>query len=517
MVSRPQRLHKSGRISNSSKIYKMFLFLILPLTAILVPSASSEAYCPDGKLEKSITDDILDLINKQRSTLARGKLDDGTAAKYPKADAMNKLEWGCNLEEKAIQKLGIDCTRTTTPEPVTDKSGSTTKAALYHDGLDKLGVPPSSVVYQWLLEHKAAAQATDPGSTQVIRASGDTSFEHFADLMNEKTTKIGCAELICKNGRRPLLCLTNQPPIDNTGSGVIYTINATKACSGCKKNRPCNKETKLCEAPEQSTTEATTEAATTTTTTATTETTTKATTTATTETTTKATTKATTETTTTTAKATTTTEASYPGELPTGTNTRCPSNVGMTDELRMHFLDTQNYRRSILAKGQVQRPNGNYLPTGANIIKLDLNCSLENEAIKEVRECPTSKPRNPNTDMYGKNFDTFASSAVVPTYRDAIKKAVTNWWKVVRTGTNVPGMQVTFRLSHVNQPVESFTQIAWANTRYIGCAIAKCSSSYTVICLYDPKGNNVDEPIYMKGSPCAACPTTCDSALGLCV
>ncbi|CAJ0602185.1 unnamed protein product [Cylicocyclus nassatus] len=460
----------------------MFLFSILPLTAILVPSASSEAYCPDGgKLEKSYIDsNILNLINNKRSQLAKGKLEDGSgsspATKFPKAKAMNKVEWGCNLEETAIQKLGLDCTRSTKPEDVAGKAG------LYYVEPDDFGLPPSFAVATWLREHIAAPFTGLTGPpTEVKRPSSDTSFENFTNLMNENTTKIGCAELICKSGKRYLLCLTNKPPIANDGNGIVYRVNETKPCSGCKKNtRPCNKETKLCEAPEQSTTEATT--------------------------------KATTETTTKAAKATTTTEASYPGKLPTGTNTKCPNNVGMTDELRTQYVNTHNDKRSSLAKGgQVKRPSGNFLPSGANILKLKFECELENEAIQEVQQCPTSKTPH---DNYGKNFGT---SIVTSTYSDAVDKAVTNWWDVVRTETNGPGMQVTFRSNHVNQPVESYTQIAWANTNKIGCGIAKCSSSYTVICLYYPKGNIVDQPIYTKGIPCDACPTTCDSALGLCL
>ncbi|CAJ0602103.1 unnamed protein product [Cylicocyclus nassatus] len=471
----------------------MFLFSILPLTAILVPSASSEAYCSDGQLEKSVIDSILDPINKIRSVLAQGNLKDGKAPPaniFPQANAMNKLEWDCNLEKTAIRKL--DCDISTAPVV-------NNKAVLFYDDPDEFGLSPSCAVAAWLREHSAASFNGLTGApTEIKRPNNDGKFENFANLMNDKTTKIGCAH-ICESGKRPLLCLTNKPPIPKDGTGVIYTVNATKACSGCNKNtRPCNTETRLCEAPEQSTTESTTEATTKTTTE-----------------TAKATTKATTKTTTETAKATTTTtmKASYPGELPTGTNKDCPDNVGMTDELRTQYVNTQNDKRSSLAKGgQVKRPSGNILPSGANILKLSFKCELEKKAIEEVRECPTYKTSDNNS--YGKNFGT---SIVTSTYSDALDKAVTNWWNVVSTERNGPGMQVTFRSNHVNQPVESYTQIAWANTKYTGCAIAKCSSSYTVICLYEPKGNIVDQVLYMKGSPCAACPTTCDSALGLCV
>ncbi|VDK74503.1 unnamed protein product [Cylicostephanus goldi] len=141
---------------------------------------------------------------------------------------------------------------------------------------------------------------------------------------------------------------------------------------------------------------------------------------------------------------------------------------------------------------------------------------MEKEAIEEVRTCPTVKKAH---STYGKNFDTFSSSTAISSYKDAVEKAVTNWWKVVRTDNTGPGMQVTFRDHHVGKAVETYTQIAWANTKDLGCAIAKCQSSYTAICLYSPKGNIPNEVLYKTGGTCSACPsgTKCDSGLGLCV
>ncbi|CAJ0602104.1 unnamed protein product [Cylicocyclus nassatus] len=330
------------------------------------------------------------------------------------------------------------------------------------------------VIDQWYNQGLAADNLESLIDSEKSKVAYSDSFSatEFANLIRASTTEIGCARASGDCDDIYVLCFTNQPQLGN--GDTIYEVG-DGACSeaSCDSGR-CNTGTGLCEIAAETTTTAAKETA-------------------------------------------TTKPASYPGELPSGTNTKCSSNVGMTDELRMQFLDTQNYRRSILAKGgQVKRPSGNILPSGANIIKLNFNCTLEEEAIQEVRQCPTSKTPH---SKYGKNLNTFASSTVVSTYKDAVKMAVTNWWKVVRTESNGPGMQVTFRSNHVNQPVESYTQIAWANTKYIGCAIAKCSPSYTVICLYDPKGNIVDQVLYMKGSPCAACPTgtTCDSALGLCV
>ncbi|CAJ0602190.1 unnamed protein product [Cylicocyclus nassatus] len=196
----------------------------------------------------------------------------------------------------------------------------------------------------------------------------------------------------------------------------------------------------------------------------------------------------------------------YPGILPTGENTKCPKNVGMKDNLRTKFLDMHNYRRGLLAQGQVQKNTGNLLPTGANILKMEYDCTLEKKAIEEVRNCPTSKKG------YGKNFITVSINGL--TWLEGVNQVVTSWWKVVRQYPG-PGMEVTFRQNHVNQPIESFTQMGWATSKKLGCAIAKCSNHYTAICNYDPRGNYVEQVIYQKGSPCKACPTQCDGQGGV--
>ncbi|CAJ0602124.1 unnamed protein product [Cylicocyclus nassatus] len=435
MVSRPQRLHKNGRISNSSKIYKMFLFSILLVTAILVPSASSEAYCPDGQLEKSIIDSILDLINDKRSTLAKGKLDDGSspaAVKFPKAKAMNKLEWGCNLEEKAIQKLGLDCAISTAP-------AVNNKAVLFYADDDKFGLPPSFAVANWLKEHRAAAfTGLSAGATDVKRPA--TGFDNFANLMNEKTTKIGCAELICKNGKkRPLLCLTNKPLIAK--DEVIYTVDATKACSGCNKNtRPCNKETKLCEAPEQSTTESTTPS------------------------------------------------ASEP-------NTICPNNDGMNDALRNASLELHNQKRAELASGTTAMGSASTnMRQANNMPELVIDCDLEKAALEEAQKCEE------DDDKIGREFNKMMVPDAID-LAEAQKTALEEWWNEINSGPVIDQIQ---NLYYDHSLKQHFSKMATDKTKKVGCAAVKCDKGVRVVCRYEGILKN-GEKIYNMGPTCKKC------------
>ncbi|XP_071403652.1 peptidase inhibitor R3HDML [Centroberyx affinis] len=63
-----------------------------------------------------------------------------------------------------------------------------------------------------------------------------------------------------------------------------------------------------------------------------------------------------------------------------------------------------------------------------------------------------------------------------------------------------------------------YTQMVWASTNRVGCAIKKCSNMYVfgstwreatlLVCNYSIKGNWVGEAPYKTGKPCSACPSS---------
>ncbi|KAM3872135.1 peptidase inhibitor R3HDML [Diretmus argenteus] len=63
-----------------------------------------------------------------------------------------------------------------------------------------------------------------------------------------------------------------------------------------------------------------------------------------------------------------------------------------------------------------------------------------------------------------------------------------------------------------------YTQMVWASTNKMGCAIKKCSNMYVfgsiwreatlLVCNYSIKGNWVGEAPYRTGRPCSACPSS---------
>lgn len=76
--------------------------------------------------------------------------------------------------------------------------------------------------------------------------------------------------------------------------------------------------------------------------------------------------------------------------------------------------------------------------------------------------------------------------------------------------------------------VTHFTQVAWAETRYIGCGYThyklrndndpRLPFKKLYVCHYAPAGNVIRRSMYKRGVACSACPagTTCDASTGLC-
>ncbi|VDN19665.1 unnamed protein product [Cylicostephanus goldi] len=129
----------------------------------------------------------------------------------------------------------------------------------------------------------------------------------------------------------------------------------------------------------------------------------------------------------------------------------------MNDEIRFKFLDMHNYRRALLAKGNVAKRNGNFLPQSCDMQRMRYDCSLERKVINYASACPTSKSAESSRPDVGENFVRIPKEGLA-TFLAATQKAVTSWWKVIRTEEG-PGLQVYFRQKHVGTPIESFTQV----------------------------------------------------------
>ncbi|XGW10853.1 hypothetical protein V3C99_012395 [Haemonchus contortus] len=187
----------------------------------------------------------------------------------------------------------------------------------------------------------------------------------------------------------------------------------------------------------------------------------------------------------------------------------CPGTPYMDDRSRGVALDVHNYRRSQLAKGYVKNKKGRNLPQASNMIKLEYDCDLEKSGTDFVK-CKESLEGSPLLGVK-KNHLYFAKDRAGDR-RQAIRFAVKHWWSRVRKDGGI-GQEVTFKEGNAGRPISAFTKMAWATTEKVGCVARECPDHWSVVCLYNPGGNQVGSHIYERGSPCTACPKgfTCNA------
>ncbi|CAJ0601437.1 unnamed protein product [Cylicocyclus nassatus] len=197
------------------------------------------------------------------------------------------------------------------------------------------------------------------------------------------------------------------------------------------------------------------------------------------------------------------------------TNIMCPGSIGMTDELRLAYLDFHNSRRSLLASGQAEKNDGTKMPGAKNMLMLFYDCKLERSALQYAGQCPKIGSDPSSRGEQGENFYQLTETG--ENFLKAAQKSSRSWYSVV---TVYPGLGklAKYRANHVGTPITTFTQMVWAVTRRMGCSVVHCPPFFTSVCRYNPAGNVVGETVYDPGETCTACPseTTCRQTMGLC-
>lgn len=145
---------------------------------------------------------------------------------------------------------------------------------------------------------------------------------------------------------------------------------------------------------------------------------------------------------------------------------------------------------------------------GANMMKLKWSNTLAREALAWAKRCAFKHQMKSR----GENL---AYSTIQGSLHEHIKSAMDRWYAEKKLHS-----WSAFRCSSSCH----YTQIVWAKTKEVGCAMEKCAylqnsgarNAWYYVCFYHPRGN-WEKVVYMRGAPCSKCPKggTCDK--GLCV
>ncbi|KAM8800517.1 glioma pathogenesis-related protein 1 [Rhynchonycteris naso] len=124
------------------------------------------------------------------------------------------------------------------------------------------------------------------------------------------------------------------------------------------------------------------------------------------------------------------------------------------------------------------------------------NCRFEHN-----KELQHPHKLHPNFTSLGENIWTGSLSIF------SVSSAITNWYSEIQ--------HYDFKTRNCNHVCGHYTQVVWADTYKVGCAVQYCSAVSTgtatitnaahFICNYGPAGNYRGSWPYNKGSTCTAC------------
>ncbi|XP_048747935.2 GLIPR1-like protein 1 [Ostrea edulis] len=175
--------------------------------------------------------------------------------------------------------------------------------------------------------------------------------------------------------------------------------------------------------------------------------------------------------------------------------------VGALTQFEQQFLDAHNTKRRGVS------------PTATNMRELKWSAELASVAQNYANKCIWG--HNENKYEEAPSFERVGENIAWRSGQTAPLDVVTNWDNE-KNLFNYFSNSCTGDCSH-------YTQVVWAETEYVGCAVAHCSPlegvnwdpAYYYVCNYGERGNmNGDRP-YVNGSPCSQCPSgyTCNDKL----
>jgi len=128
------------------------------------------------------------------------------------------------------------------------------------------------------------------------------------------------------------------------------------------------------------------------------------------------------------------------------------------------------------------------LEGAANMKLMKWNSYLASEADKWARGCKWG--HTPGHRTYAQNL------AKTGEYRFDISEAAKYWYEEKE--------YYDFDSNSCTDVCGHYTQVVWANTGSVGCAIHRCPRFIYVVCNYSPRGNSGGRP-YVKGPACSKC------------
>lgn len=189
-------------------------------------------------------------------------------------------------------------------------------------------------------------------------------------------------------------------------------------------------------------------------------------------------------------------------QLNCGPGSACGKRVKTISIDRDNITNLHNYYRNKVATGNEKR---NRQPSAANMNAVTYNRELEYVAQCWANACTFAHDHCRRIRKYhyvGQNVAILYTTANNVDVKSVIAGLVKDWYDEV----------ADFRPAGVNYftagPEGHYTQMVWANTKEIGCAMTYYKrgwNHYLLVCNYGPGGNIIGRPVYEIGHPASRC------------
>ncbi|VDP18760.1 unnamed protein product [Heligmosomoides polygyrus] len=448
--------------------------------ANLLPLLSAEYGCKaDLRTDDDSREFILLYHNSLRENIARNVQNYNLGRrKLGPASNMYELEWDCKLDETA-QKIADTCDEKA-EDTYAQNSVKIKGDTRYNEMSNFMDAMVRFTGDLWLY------QGT------ITNVFNDMNLSKFANMAYSKTTKVGCSYKWCDTDQFFVVCLYNR--LGNQLGNVLWEEGThclkdeectTYAGSTCNSQGLCVDAAhadNVYPGEKQEETETTTHP---------------------------------------------TTETSKPiATNPEGIIGDCPTDNGMTNEIRMRLLEKHNGYRTLVAKGEAENPLGSssgYAPKAARMRKMVYDCNIELNAMRNAAGCKYGHSSNTDRPGLGENIWAMWGPANYSLLK-AAEGATGSWFSELKD----PGMPEENVLSDavLSRPkaIGHYTQIVWQSTYHLGCGLANCPGNMCyAVCQYGPPGNYRNSLVYELGDPCktdgdcncTGC--TCSQAEALCI
>ncbi|VDL81563.1 unnamed protein product [Nippostrongylus brasiliensis] len=177
-----------------------------------------------------------------------------------------------------------------------------------------------------------------------------------------------------------------------------------------------------------------------------------------------------------------------------------------------NVAEKSGHPKSLVANGLAIDKDGSTVPTAANMLRLRYDCTLERLAVEHANECKLrhSEPKGVRSAL-GESL----VQSIGRTLPEQSEVTTGLWFNELHK--NGMGRNLTFGAQEDVYKIGHYTQVVWATTGAIGCAVKECPDGNLAVCNYQPTGNVLEHEVYEEGDPCSKCPdhTYCED--GLCV